>query len=138
MPDELEQEIEEILSKIDKFPKESAFGRLRRRSTRRFRRWWSNLAFRLPRISLGHVMVASLLLIILAYAFRSTAFGRYAFAVGLILLFLAVAASFFGARTARGSMQEKRWRGQVVDLSGPSLADKLRGWLSGRRRGGRW
>jgi len=68
MPDELEREIEEILSKIDKFPKESTFGRLRRRWVKRFR----------------------------------------------------------------------RWRGQVVDLSGPSLADKVRGWLSGRRRGGRW
>jgi hypothetical protein len=135
MPDELEREIEEILSRIDEFPKESAFGRLRRRWAKRFRRWRGRLALRLPRISLGHVMVASVLLIILAYAFRSTAFGRYAFAVGLLLLFFAVAASFFSARRPK---QEKRWRGQVVDLSGPSLADKVRGWLSGRRRGGRW
>jgi hypothetical protein len=80
-------------------------------------------------------MAASVLLIILAYAFRSTAFGRYAFAVGLVLLFSAIAVSFF---TARRPKQETRWRGQVVDLSEPSLADKVRGWLSGRRHGGRW
>jgi hypothetical protein len=135
MPDELEREIEEILSKIDKFPKESAFGRLRRRWAKRFRRWRGSLALRLPRVSLGRVMAASLLLIILAYAFRSTAFGRYAFAVGLVLLFSAIAVSFF---TARRPKQETRWRGQVVDLSEPSLADRVRGWLSGRRRGGRW
>jgi len=135
MPDELEREIEEILSKIEKFPKESAFGRLRRRWAKRFRRWRGSLALRLPRISLGHVMAASVLLIILAYAFRSSAFGRYAFAVGLVLLFSAIAVSFF---TARRPKQETRWRGQVVDLSEPSLADKVRGWLSGRRRGGRW
>ncbi len=134
MPDELEREIEEILNKIDKFPKENAFGRLRRRWARRFRRWRSSLVLRLPHISLGHVMAAALLLIILAYAFRSSTFGRYAFAVGLVLLFSAIAVSFF---TARRPKQEKRWRGQVVDLSGPSLADKVRGWLSGRRRGGR-
>ena len=135
MPDELEREIEEILNKIEKFPKESAFGRLRRRWGKRFRRWRRRLTPRLPHISLGHVMAASLLLIILAYAFRSSAFGRYAFAVGLILLFLAIAVSFF---TAQRPKQETRWRGQVVDLSGPSLADKVRGWLSRRRRGGRW
>ena len=98
MPDELEREIEEILNKIEKFPKESAFGRLRRRWGKRFRRWRRRLTPRLPHISLGHVMAASLLLIILAYAFRSSAFGRYAFAVGLILLFLAIAVSFFTAR----------------------------------------
>jgi hypothetical protein len=137
MPDELEREIEEILSKIDKFPKESAFGRLRRRSVNRFRRWRRHLAPRLPRVSLGHVMAAALLLIILAYAFRSSAFGRYAFAVGLVLLFSAIAVSFFTARRPK-QKQGKRWRGQVVDLSGPSLADRVRGWLSGRRRGGRW
>jgi hypothetical protein len=135
MPDELEREIEEILNRIDEFPKESAFGRLRRRWGKRFRGWRRRLTPRLPHISLGHVMAASVLLIILAYAFRSTAFGRYAFAVGLVLLFSAIAVSFF---TARRPKQETRWRGQVVDLSGPSLADKVRGWLSGRRRGGRW
>ena len=135
MPDELEREIEEILNKIERFPKESAFGRLRRRWGKRFRGWRRHLAPRLPRISLGHVMAASVLLIILAYAFRSSAFGRYAFAVGLVLLFSAIVVSFFSVRRPR---QETRWRGQVVDLSGPSLADRVRGWLGGRRRGGRW
>jgi hypothetical protein len=135
MSDDLEREIEEILNKLDQFvPEESAASRMRRRWGDRVYGLQRAVAERLSRISLGHVMVASLLLIIVAFALRWTVFGRYALVAGLILLFSTIAVSFF---TARRSKQEKRWRGQPVDLSGPSFADRLRNWLRGWRRRGR-
>jgi hypothetical protein len=135
MPDELEREIEEILDKLDNFvPEESPVIRMRGRWGIRLRRWRRNLAQRLSRISSGHVMVASLALIVVAYVFRSSPIAAYAFATGIVLLLATIAVSFITAKRPR---QEKRWRGQVVDLTGPSLTDKVRGWFSKGHRGGR-
>ena len=135
MPDELEREIEKILDKLDNFvPEESPVIRMRGRWGIRFRRWRRNLTQRLSRVSPGHVMVASLALIVVAYVFRSSSFAAYAFTAGIVLLLATIAVSFF---TARRPKQEKRWRGQVVDLAEPSLTDKVRGWFGKRHSGGR-
>jgi uncharacterized membrane protein len=129
MADDLEREIEEILDKLDQFvPEESAASRMRRRWGDRVYNLQRAVANRLSRISLGHLMVASLLLIIVAFALRWTVFGRYALVAGLILLFSTIAVSFF---TAQRPKREKRWRGHVVDLSGPNLAERLRNRLRG-------
>lgn len=131
MPDELEREIEDILNRLDKFlPEESAAQRLRKRVSNAFYRFQRNVARLLSRISLGHLMVMSLLLVLFAFAFRWSVLGRYALIAGLILLFSTIAISFFTSRRAR---PEKRWRGQPIDLSGPSLADRIKGWLRARR-----
>jgi hypothetical protein len=29
---------------------------------------------------------------------------------------------------------QKRWRGEPIDLSGPSWPDRIKAWLKGRRR----
>ena len=135
MPNDLQREIEDLLEKLDEFiPEEKAPGRLHRRwsgTARRLRAWLAGIV---SRITLGHLMVVSLLLIFLAFVMRSSAIGRYALIAGLALLFLTVAISFF---TSKRPKQEKVWRGQVVDLSEPGLATKLQGWLRKRRGSGR-
>jgi hypothetical protein len=131
MPDELEREIEDILNRLDQFlPEETAAQRLRKRVSSGFYRFQRNVARLLSRISLGHLMVTSLLLVLFAFALRWTVFGRYALIAGLILLFSTIAISFF---TSHRGGAEKRWRGQPVDLSGPSLAERIRDWLRSRR-----
>lgn len=131
MADQLQREIEEILNKLDEFvPEEKASSRIRKRWGERvssFGRW---LAGPFSRVSLGHLMIASLILIFIAFAFRSSAVGRYSLIAGLTLLGLTIVVSFL---TNRRPKQERRWRGQVVDLSEPSLVDKLQGWLKKRR-----
>lgn len=135
MPDELEREIEDILRRLDRFvPNESRFTRLRRRWRIRFRRLQGEVAARLSRISLGHVMVVSLLLIGAAFFLRWTVVGRYALLAGLLLLFSTIVISFL---TNRRAPRDKRWRGQPMDLSGPSFVDRLKAWFN-RRRGPRY
>jgi hypothetical protein len=48
-----------------------------------------------------------------------------------LLFFGAFVLSVVGGR----SRYEKRWRGQVIDLSEPSLGSRLRNWLQRRSRG---
>jgi hypothetical protein len=51
---------------------------------------------------------------------------------GLGLLGLTIVVSFI---TNRRAHNQKVWRGQVVDLSGPSLIDRVQGWF--KKRGSR-
>ena len=131
MPDELQREIEDILSKLDVFiPEEKAAKRLRRRWRGRTSGGWHWLRGAVARVSLAHLMVASLVLILGAFVFRSSALGQYAMIAGLVLLGLTIIISFL---TSKRPAPEKRWRGQVVDLAEPGLAQRLQGWLKKRR-----
>src|SRR3989337_897174 len=128
----MEREVEEILRKLDKFvPEESPVIRTRRKVGHAASDSLHAVAARLSRISLGQVMLASLVLVVLAYFFRyaNPALARWAIIAGLILFFTAFVLSLMGGR----SRYEKRWRGEVMDLSEPSLSTRLRNWF--QRRG---
>jgi hypothetical protein len=136
MSDNIEREIEEILSKLDEFvPEESVARRMRRRSSN----WAANLnraiASRLARISLGQVMLAALALVLVALLFGrvNPLLARWVIIAGLILFFTSFILSL---RLGRGRSVQKRWRGQVIHLSQPSLIDQVRSWLRGRLRRG--
>jgi dolichyl-phosphate-mannose--protein O-mannosyl transferase len=134
MPSDLQREIEDLLDKLDEFiPEQKAPGRLHRRwsaLTGGLRAWLGGIV---SRVTLGHLMVVSLILVFFAFLMRSSSIGRYALIAGLALLFLTIAVSFF---TSKRPKQEKVWRGQVVDLSQPGLASRIQGWLR-KRRGSR-
>jgi hypothetical protein len=134
MPDDdIEREIKDILDKLDKFvPEESAAGRFSKRTAH----WASDLqravVSRLASISLSQVMLVALAMIVLGWLFGmrvNPVAARWVIIAGIILLGVSFVASLRSSRTAH---YEKRWRGQVIDLSGPSLADRLRAWF---RRG---
>lgn len=132
MPDNIEKQIEEILNRLDQFvPEEGVVRRFRRRS--RAANLQRAIAARLGRISLGQVMLTGIAVILLALLFRrvNPMLANWAVIAGLILFFTSFALSL---RWGRGRRVERRWRGQVIDLSQPSLADRLRAWLKGRRR----
>ncbi len=129
MADQLQREIEDLLNKLDDFiPEQKATTRLRKRLGERIGSLARRLGAAFSRASLGHLMLVSLVLIFIAFAFRSSAIGHYALFAGLGLLALTIVISFVTNRRA----PEKRWRGQVVDLSGPSMADRLQGWFKKR------
>jgi len=131
MPDHLQREIEEILDKLDEFiPEQKATSRIRKEwsaKLRSFGGWFGGLV---SHVSAGHLMIVSLVLVFIAFAFRSSAIGQLSMIAGLSLLGLTIVASFFANRRTRS---EKRWRGQVVDLSGPGPLDRLQGWFRKRR-----
>ena len=134
MSDNIEREVEEILRKLDKFvPEEGRLARARRRLGQAASDLWHTLLARLSHISLGQVMLASLILVVVAFFFRSASptLARWAIIGGLILFFSAFVLSLLGGR----SRYERRWRGEVIDLSEPSLGSRLRHWLQRRSRG---
>jgi VIT1/CCC1 family predicted Fe2+/Mn2+ transporter len=131
--DKLEREVEEILRKLDRFvPKEGPLARARRRVGQAAADFFHAVLARLSHISLGQVMLASLVLVVLAFFFRgaSPMLARWVIIGGLILFFTAFVLSLRSGR----SRYERRWRGRVIDLSEPSLGDRLRNWLQRRNR----
>lgn len=138
MSDNIEREIEEILSRLEEFvPEEGVAHRMRRRSSN----WAANLhraiVSRLAGISLGQIMLASLVLVLAALLFGrvNPLLARWVIIAALILFFTSFVLSLRPSRAAKGGPTvEKRWRGQVMDLSEPSLAERLRAWLRGKRR----
>ena len=136
MPDDnIKREIEDILARLDDFvPEESVAGRVRRRSSGAAGAFGRALLEPLARISLRQVMLASLLLIVIGFvAGRATPFGQWMLIGGVILFVTTFALSFFQRGTAPPAA-EKRWRGRPMQLESASLGDRIRAWLSARRR----
>jgi len=136
MSDRLQQEIEEILGKYKRFPlREPLWRRIRRRLSR----WLSSLgrwpASRLPRITVGRVMLVGIAMIIAAYffSFGSDSITRSVIVAGLILF---VAAFIFSLRR-RSPYVERRWRGRTVEIAEPGVGDRLRSWWGRWRSRGR-
>ena len=131
MADRIEREIEEILRKLDNFVPDRA-----RRPARRVRQpfivaqTW--IAHRLARISLNSVMMWSLLAFIITFFLSRGIPGASWIMIGSLLVF---ATAFLLSRRSGGrAATQKRWRGETLDLSGPSWANRLKAWIKGRRR----
>lgn len=135
MPDDkIQREIEEILNRLDEFvPEERASERARRRSANAASGFVQAIFAPLARISLRHVMLAAFALIAIGFfAARANPVGLWMLVGGLILFLTAFALSFVGGGSP--PKVEKRWRGQPIELSQPSLSDRLRAWLQTKRR----
>ena len=133
MPDRIEREIEDILRKIDNFVPERT-----RRSARRAGQPIASahgwLVRRLSRVSLNQVMMWALILIVASVFFRGIPGVQWILIGSLIVLVTAFLLSLRSGRGARISGSAKRWRGQPIDLSGPSLPNRIKGWLKGRKK----
>lgn len=140
MPDRLRQEIEEILGKYEKDPlKEPLWRRIRRSISQRIRSAGQWLSSRLPRITVGRVMVAGIILILIAlFAPSFFDLGSDAITRGIILAGLAlfIAAFIFSLRR-RSPYVEQRWRGRPLDVQQPGVGSRLRSWWDRWRSRGR-
>jgi len=146
MPNRVEREIEEILSKLDGEPP-SARGRpptrmrrsLRARVGRSISGWRTRFSG-VPALSAGNVMLAGIALILgsLFIQVASSEVARWAVLLGLALFAGSFIYSlFFRNRGAGPVSSDAYWRGQRIPratLRGSSLSDRLRGWWQGRNR----
>jgi hypothetical protein len=129
MADRIEREIEEILKKIENFPDRKSGRVPPRRQVPPgggvIQRW-------LARISLRKVMMWALFAVIVAFFMRGIP-GAYWILIGALVVF--ATAFFLSTRGGPAANQyEKRWRGQPLDLSGPSLPDRIKAFLKGKKR----
>jgi hypothetical protein len=128
MADRIEREIEEILKKIENFPDRKSGRPPPRRqgpSGGVLQRW-------LARISLRKVMMWALFAVIVAFFMRGVP-GAYWLLIGALVVF---GTAFVLSTRAGGSrpQYEKRWRGQPLDLTGPSWPNRIKAFLKGKKR----
>lgn len=129
MSGRLQREIEEILSRYERSAPR------RRRWRRWLRRWrqsplraWEGLWLRLSRITLGHLMLLGILLLLIAFFFRSTA--PYTVYAGLAFFFGAFVLSFRHSQYH----PEVRWRSRRMDIRQPGAGIRLRRWWQRLKR----
>jgi hypothetical protein len=143
LADRIEKEIEEILRKIDDFVPEKP------RSVRKRPADKSAPAFENPsrasatphssgtggslsRVSLNQVMGWSLIAVLVAFFLPIPGSGWVILAALLVFGVAFLLSRMGGGSSSRGV--EKRWRGEPLDLSGPSLPTRIRDWIKGKRR----
>jgi hypothetical protein len=119
MTNKLERDIEEVLAKIDRFPKRTRWARFKSGVRGFFRglgEAFASIPF--PRLSLGQVLLLGIAVVVIAYVFgdniASPSIVRL-FIIGGIVVFL-VAFILSLRRHSSASAPEKRWRGQPMDL----------------------
>jgi hypothetical protein len=143
MPNRVEREIEEILSKLEpERPAGRAPIRLRRswrsRTTRNVSRWRSRVPAP-PHINPGSMMLAGILLILSAFFLRSFSdtLTRWVVILGLILFFASFILSFWPGARSGPAGGDVYWRGERIarsDLRGPSLPARVQQWWRRRNR----
>ena len=130
MADRIEREIEEILKKIENFPERGKGARPPRRPApsggSTAQRW-------LARVSLRKVMMWALFAVIVAFLLRGIP-GAYWLLIGALVVFVTAFILQTRGGPQAGPPYEKRWRGQPLDLNGPTWPDRIKAFLKGRKR----
>jgi VIT1/CCC1 family predicted Fe2+/Mn2+ transporter len=134
MSDRLRRDIDEILSKYEKFPlREPLPRRLRRKASELTTAAGQLLATPLRYVTAGRLMLLGVILVLVAYFGLGGGSATQAIIIaGLIIFALAFAVSL----RRRSPYVEQRWRGRPLDLQEPSVGARLRAWW-GRWRGRR-
>jgi hypothetical protein len=142
--DRIEREIEEILKKIDDFVPEKPRS-VRKRPAEKPAPGFENPSRQtaaprsggsggsLSRVSLNQVMGWSLIAVLIA-SFLPIPGRGWIILAALLVFGVAFLLSRMGGVGGGSRGAEKRWRGEPIDLSGPSFAERLRDWIKGRRR----
>lgn len=133
--DKIQREIEDILSRLDDLPGERKPIPMRRRQ-RQAASFVDGLLAPLAGLSIRHVMIGALALIMIGF-FAGSAypdFGRWMLIAGIVLFISAIVLSALNRGGTSAPASEKRWRGQPINLEGPTLGDRLRAWFGAKRR----
>lgn len=115
MPDRIQREVEELLDRLDRFPpKRPLSSRITRAVGAPFRSISHTLSgLSLPRISAGHVLLAAMVIIVVAYVVGgSGGLWRWIIA-GAILLFIG---AFVMSLRRNSRPPTKYWRDKPMDL----------------------
>lgn len=131
MPDRIQQEIEELLAKLDTFPpKRPLSARVRSGISGFFQGIARSVSsIPLPRLSAGHVLLIAIAVIVIAYlAGGGSDLVRWVIAVAIVVFI----GAFVMSLRRHSRPPEKLWRGKPMDLNGPGVGERLRSWW--RRR----
>ncbi len=138
MPDRIEREIEDILSRIDDFlPEERRARRIGRRVGSFFASAAGALRDTLSRFSPGTLMLAALAAFIAALVIDSytPTLARYMIIASVAVFLGALVLSLVRGASRGGNPRiEKRWRGQAIDYGEPTIGDRLRSWWQNKSR----
>lgn len=121
-----EREIEELLAHMEKFLPEKPAPQRRERIRPWFGHFEGVFSSWWHRLSAQQLMLFSFLLVVVAFFLRFSV-PTVAYFIGLAGAFLFVIA-FALSFLKRGPYREKRWRGEVIDLS--PWGNRLSRWLS--------
>ena len=137
MPDRIQQEIEELLAKLETFPPKRPLRTRVSNGIRGFFRSVGNAVSSLPipRLSAGHLLLIAIGVIVLFYVAEpgGADVTRWVIA-GAIVLFIVAFVMSLRRNAPGGRAPEKLWRGQPMDLHGPGVGVRLRSWWRRRSR----
>lgn len=133
MPNRIEREIEEILTRLDEFvPNERRSRRMRRRIRAHLAGFRERFRVMTRGLTGGHiVLIAGILLVV--SIFLHGAFPTLALWITYLCLAVIFGAIFLSIRPFR-RRQQQYWRGQPVNLRGPGPIQRLQAWWRRRNR----
>ena len=130
MPDRIQQEIEELLARLEQFPpRRPLWQRLTNPVVRAFGGLRQAVgSIHLPRISAGHLLLLAITVIVVGYlAIETKDIARWVIAGGIVLFIVAFVLSL--RRSAGGGRPpEKYWRDRPLDLRSRPQGDSTRSW----------
>ena len=132
MPDRIQEEIEELLAKLETFPPKRP---LRARVKNGIRGFFRSLggvfsSLPIPRLSAGHVLLIAILAIVIFSVLEPGGMDVTRWAIAVAIVFFIGAFVMSLRRHSRPA--EKLWRGKPMDMDGPGVGERLRSWW--RRR----
>lgn len=132
MPDRIQEEIEELLARLDTFPPKRSFGARVKDGIRGFFRSLGGglSSLPIPRLSAGHVLLIAILAIVIFSVLEPGGMDVTRWAIAVAIVFFIGAFVMSLRRHSRPT--EKLWRGKPMDLNGPGVGERLRSWW--RRR----
>jgi hypothetical protein len=132
MSDRMRRDIDEILSKYEKFPlREPLPRRLRRKASEFTAAAGQMVTAPLRYVTAGRLMLLGLILVLAGYfGWGGASTTQVIIIAGLIVFALAFVVSL----RRRSPHVDQRWRGRPLDLHEPGVGTRLRAWW-GRWRG---
>jgi hypothetical protein len=137
MPDRIQQEIEELLAKLETFPpKRSFWTRVRDRIRGFFRGVGEAISsIPIPHLTAGHFLLIAIAAIVFLYIVKPGGANTTELVLaGAFVLFIVAFVLSLRRNAPGGRPPEKLWRGQPMDLRSPSMGDRLRSWWRRRSR----
>ena len=141
MPDRIEREIEDILSKLDDFVPDKGKKPIPFRKPAKRRNQGGDNFFKknFGRLTLNQVMLYALIAAILGFILRGLPFAYWVMIAGIVVLVGAFIVSLRGGsnRTVSGGSYQKRWRGEPIEThnydDGLTIGDKIVRWFRRRK-----
>jgi len=133
MPDRVQQEIEELLARLETFPpKRPLSQRIKRGISGSFSAIGNALStIPVPHLTAGHLLLIAIAMIVVAFMIGGGSdLIRWVIICGFVLF----VAAFVLSLRRQSRPQEKLWRGKPMDLNDPGVGERLRSWWRRRSR----